>query len=45
MALDVNPANNTWVEEEGKARRAALKWSARWMVWIQDLLLTCSALV
>jgi hypothetical protein len=24
---------------------AATKWSARWMVWIQDLLLTCAALV
>jgi hypothetical protein len=26
------------VEEEGRARRAALKWSARWMFWLQNLL-------
>jgi hypothetical protein len=38
LAIDVNPANNTWVEEAGQARRAALKWSARWMFWLQNLL-------
>jgi hypothetical protein len=38
LAIDVNPANNSWVEEDGRARRAALKWSARWMFWLQNLL-------
>jgi hypothetical protein len=38
IMLDVNPANNSWVEEEGAARRAALKWAARWMFWLQHLL-------
>jgi hypothetical protein len=38
IALDVNPGNNSWVEEEGVARRAALKWAARWMLWLQHLL-------
>ena len=38
IALDVNPANNGWVEESGQARRAATKWAARWMFWFQHLL-------
>jgi hypothetical protein len=38
LALDVNPANNSWVEEKGFARRAARKWAARWMFWLQNLL-------
>jgi hypothetical protein len=38
IALDVNPANNSWVDEDGVARRAALKWAARWMFWLQHLL-------
>lgn len=38
LALDVRPANNTWVDEEGRSRRAALKWSARFMLWLQNLL-------
>jgi hypothetical protein len=38
IALDVNPANNSWVDEEGVARRAAWKWAARWMFWLQHLL-------
>ena len=38
IALDVVPANNAWVDEEGVARRAAWKWSARWMFWLQHLL-------
>jgi hypothetical protein len=38
IALDVNPANNTWVEERGAARRAARKWSGRWLFWLQNLL-------
>ena len=38
LMIDVNPANNSWVEEEGLARRAATKWAARWMFWLQHLL-------
>jgi hypothetical protein len=38
LALDVDPANNSWVDEQGQSRRAALKWSARWMFWLQNLL-------
>jgi hypothetical protein len=38
IALDVDPANNTWVDEKGEARRAAAKWSARFLFWLQNLL-------
>jgi len=38
LALDVNPANNSWVEDTGQAPRAARKWAARWMFWLQNLL-------
>jgi len=38
VMIDVNPANNSWVEENGDARRAAAKWAARWMFWLQHLL-------
>ena len=38
IVLDVNPANNGWVEEKGQAKRAAAKWAARWMFWFQHLL-------
>ena len=38
LAIDVNPANNDWVDEDGWSRRASLKWSARWMFWLQNLL-------
>ncbi|MBI3932932.1 MAG: M1 family metallopeptidase [Acidobacteria bacterium] len=38
IALDVDPSNNSWVEETGRARRAARKWAARWMFWLQNLL-------
>jgi hypothetical protein len=38
IALDVNPANNGWVEERGQAKRAAAKWATRWMFWFQHLL-------
>jgi len=38
IALDVAPANNGWAEERGLARRAAAKWAARWMFWLQNLL-------
>jgi len=38
LAIDVNPANNSWREETGISRSAALKWSARFLLWLQDLL-------
>ena len=38
IALDVNPANNGWVDEKGQAKRAAAKWATRWMFWFQHLL-------
>jgi hypothetical protein len=38
IALDVDPSNNSWTDERGIARRAARKWAARWMLWLQDLL-------
>lgn len=38
IALDVDPANNSWADETGVARRAAGKWSARFLLWLQNLL-------
>jgi hypothetical protein len=38
LAIDVNPANNSWIEEKGFARRGARKWATRWMFWLQNLL-------
>jgi hypothetical protein len=38
LAIDIDPANNAWLEDRGKARRAALKWSARFLLWLQNLL-------
>jgi hypothetical protein len=38
LAIDVNPANNAWREERGEARRAARKWSTRFLLWLQNLL-------
>jgi len=38
IALDVTPANNAWVDEKGVSRRAATKWSARFLLWLQTLL-------
>jgi hypothetical protein len=38
IALDVDPANNSWADEKGVARRAARKWSARFLLFLQNLL-------
>jgi hypothetical protein len=38
LALDVNPANNSWTAESGVPRRSARKWSARFLLWLQNLL-------
>jgi hypothetical protein len=38
LALDVNPGNNSWTSESGVSRRAARKLSARFLLWLQNLL-------
>jgi hypothetical protein len=38
IALDADPSNNTWLDEQGVSRRAALKWTARYLFWLQNLL-------
>jgi len=38
LVIDVDPANNSWVADTGQARRAATKWSARFLFWLQNLL-------
>jgi hypothetical protein len=38
LAIDVDPSNNTWVEKTPEAPRAALRWTARWVLWVQNLL-------
>jgi aminopeptidase N len=38
LALDVDYANNEWRDQDGQARRAAAKWSARYLFWLQTLL-------
>jgi hypothetical protein len=44
LLLDVNTTNNSWTLEP-HTRRAARKWSAHWLVWLQDALLTWASLV
>ena len=38
IAIDIRPANNSWVDEQGASRRSAWKWSARFLLWLQNLL-------
>jgi hypothetical protein len=38
IALDIDPTNNDWLAAAGPARRAATKWAARVMFWLQNLL-------
>jgi hypothetical protein len=38
IAVDVDRSNNEWMAKRGPARRAATKWAARWMFWLQNLL-------
>jgi hypothetical protein len=38
IAVDIDPANNAWIDDKGQSRRAALKWSARFLLWLQNLL-------
>jgi hypothetical protein len=39
LLLDVNYTNNSWTLEP-RGDQASLKWALKWMVWIQDLMLT-----
>jgi hypothetical protein len=43
LLLDVNSTNNSWTMQP-ENERAALAWAARWMVWLQDALLTWTVL-
>ncbi len=38
IAIDVDPSNNEWISDRGPARRAATKWAARYLYWLQNLL-------
>jgi len=40
LLLDRNRANNGVTLETGPARTAATRWAARWMIWMEDALLT-----
>jgi hypothetical protein len=44
LLLDTNFTNNSRTLEPA-ADRAATRWSLRWMIWLQDLLMTCAFLV
>ena len=44
LLLDVNYTNNSRTLEP-RASEASLKWSLKWMAWLQDLLLTYASLV
>ena len=44
LLLDVNYTNNSRTLEP-RGDEAAVKWSLKWMVWLQDLLLTWSFFV
>jgi len=47
LLLDVNRTNNSRTLEplDGSGPRAATKWSLKWMVWLQDCLMSWSLLV
>ena len=38
IAIDVDPSNNEWIADRGPARRAATKWAARYLFWLQNLM-------
>jgi len=40
LLLDEKRANNGMTLDPGPARTAANRWSARWMIWLEDTLLT-----
>ena len=40
LLLDLNRGNNGVTLDSGPARTAATRWAARWMIWLEDALLT-----
>ena len=38
LAIDVDRANNEWRDDDGTGARAASKWSAVYLFWLQTLL-------
>jgi Peptidase family M1 domain len=44
LLLDVNYTNNSWTSRPAAAA-AATRWSAAWMIWLEDCLLSWAALV
>jgi hypothetical protein len=44
LMLDVNYTNNSRTLQP-RAGEASLKWSLKWMTWLQDVLLTYASLV
>ena len=38
IAIDVDPTNDEWLDSTGLAHRAAAKWAARYLFWLQNLL-------
>jgi len=44
LALDLRRTNNSWTAQPKRAS-TTLRWSARWMTWLQNVLLTCGLLV
>jgi hypothetical protein len=38
IAIDVDPSNGEWLDDARPARRAAWKWAARYLLWLQNLL-------
>jgi hypothetical protein len=40
LLLDMNRSNNGRTLDPGSARTAAVRWAARWMIWMEDALLT-----
>ena len=44
LLLDTNFTNNSFTTQP-QAQRAAIKWASKWMIWLQDQLLTWAFLV
>jgi len=38
IAIDVDPTNDEWLDDVRPAHRAAAKWAARYLFWLQNLL-------
>ena len=44
LLLDVNYTNNSWTREPATGK-AATRWAAQWLIWLEDCLLSWAALV